>query len=77
MDLKQTMGSTPVLALPDLTKYFLIECDASGRGIGVLLMQEGRPLAFTIQQFSYKHLGQSTYEKEMMSILHTVDTWCP
>jgi len=77
MALKQAMCSTTILALPNFTKYFVIECDASGTGIGVILMQEGRPLAFTSQQLSGKHLGQSTYEKDMMAILHVVDTWRP
>ena len=74
MALKQAMCSTPILAIPDFNKSFVIECDASGTGISVVLMQEGRPLAFTIQQLSGKHLGQSTYEKEMMPILLVVDT---
>lgn len=39
--LKQAMCSTSVLALLEFTKYFLIECDASGTGIVVFLMQEG------------------------------------
>jgi hypothetical protein len=48
--LKYVVYSTSVLALPDFTKSFLLECDASGKGIGVILMQYGRPLAFTCKQ---------------------------
>ena len=75
--LKNAMCSTPVLALPDFTKSFVIECDAFGIGIEAVLMQEGRPLGFTRQQLSGRNLGQYTYEKEMMAILHVVETWQP
>jgi hypothetical protein len=75
--LKTAMCTTPVLDLPDFTKTFVLESDASGKGIGVVLMQEGQPLAFTSKQLSEKNMGKPIYEKEMLAILHVVELWRP
>jgi hypothetical protein len=40
-DLKNAMCTTPILTLPNFTKTFVLECDALGKGIRVVLMQEG------------------------------------
>jgi hypothetical protein len=70
--LKEVMCKAPILTTQDFTKTFTVECDASGNGIGVFLMQEGRPLAFESQSLKGKDLHKPIYEKEMMAILHAL-----
>ena len=53
-----------------LTPVLVVELD-------VVLTQEGGPLAFTSEQLCDRNLGKSTYGKEMMVILHAVNTWQP
>jgi hypothetical protein len=73
-ELKRAMCTTPVLATPDFNKTFLVESNASCTGIVAVLTQDGQPLAFTSQALSGHNMGQSTYKKEMMAILHAVHT---
>ncbi|CAL9019098.1 unnamed protein product [Prunus brigantina] len=60
--LKELMLSPRVLALPDFTKPFIIESDASGTGIGVVLQQKGRPISFTNKTLGPRNQALSTYE---------------
>jgi len=73
--LKMALSSAPVLALPDFSVPFHIKTDASGIGIGAVLLQRGHPLAFISKPLGPKNRGLSVYEKEYLAILMAMDTW--
>jgi hypothetical protein len=75
--LKEAVTRPPVLVLPYFTKLFVIECDASKRGIGAVLMQNQRPIAFFSQVLKSKFLLMSTYERELLALVAAVKKWRP
>jgi hypothetical protein len=75
--LKEAITHAPVLALLDFTQPFLIECDASGSGIGAVLMQGSRSIAFFSKALKGKALHMSTYEKELFALVSAIQKWRP
>ena len=69
------MCTTPILAMPYFSKPFTIESDACDNGLGVFLVQYEHPMEFTGKSLPEKNLSTSTYDKEMMTILHAVQKW--
>ena len=69
------MVNPPVLALPNFSEKFIIETDASGVGIGAVLMQGGHPVAFISKAFSSRHQALSVYQKELLAIVYAVTKW--
>lgn len=71
--LKTTLTTTPVLRLPDFSKQFVVESDASNNGVCAILSQEYRSIAYLSKSFSEKHRSLSVYDKEMLA----VEQWRP
>ncbi|KAJ3705864.1 hypothetical protein LUZ61_009569 [Rhynchospora tenuis] len=73
--LKQAMSEAPVLAMPDFSKPFIVETDASDVGMGAVLMQGRNPTAYLSKSLGIKNRGLSTYEKEFLALLTAVQKW--
>lgn len=74
--LKRVMTQTSVLSLPDFNIPFVLETNAFGMGMGVVLMQRGHPIAYFSKQFFPKLLCSSTYIRELHAITAAVKCWC-
>ena len=65
----------PMLRLPDLTKDFVIEINASKNGIRGVLMQEGHPLAYFSKKLGPKMQFASTYVRELLALTEAMAKW--
>lgn len=73
--LKELLTSAPVLAQPDITKPFYVYCDASGSGLGCVLMQEGRVIAYASSQLRNHKVNYPTHDLELLAVVYALKKW--
>ncbi|KAK3041752.1 hypothetical protein RJ639_000676 [Escallonia herrerae] len=73
--LKEAVTEEPVLALPDHTKVFELQTDASDFAIGGVLMQERHPIAFESRKLNDTERRYTVQEKEVTAVVHCLRTW--
>ena len=73
--MKATLTATPVLQALDFEKIFELDCDASGVGVGGVLSQQGKPVAYFSEKLNSVKLNYSTYDVEFYAIVQAINHW--
>ncbi|WVZ52060.1 hypothetical protein U9M48_003153, partial [Paspalum notatum var. saurae] len=74
-ELKKRLTTAPVLTLPNLTKSFTVYCDASKEGLGCVLMQEGKVIAYSSRQLRKHVVNYPTHDLELAAVVHALKIW--
>ena len=74
-ELKKRLTIAPVLVLLDLAKTFSVYCDASRQGLGCVLMQEGKVVAYASRQLRKHELNYPKHDLELAAMVHAQKIW--
>jgi hypothetical protein len=74
-ELKKRLTTAPVLTLPDQSKGFIVYCDASRDGLGCVLVQKGRVIAYASRKLRRHELNYPTHNLELAAVVHSLKIW--
>jgi hypothetical protein len=74
-ELKKRLVTAPILTMPDITKSFDVYCDASKLGLGSVLMQDGKVIAYLSCQLRPHEMNYPTHDLELAAVVHALKTW--
>jgi len=74
-ELKQKLTSAPVLVIPDTSRPFEVYCDASQQGLGCVLMQERRVVAYASRQLKSHEKNYPTHDLELAAVVFALKMW--
>ena len=73
--MKKRLVTSPVLILLDQNKDYEVYCDASRRGLGAVLMQEGRVVSYASRQLKPHEKNYAIHDLELAAVVHALKTW--
>ncbi|GJR69256.1 reverse transcriptase domain, reverse transcriptase zinc-binding domain protein [Tanacetum coccineum] len=73
--IKQKLCSAPILALPKGSENFIVYCDASHKGLGVVLMQNKKVIAYASRQLKIHEKNYTTYDLELGAVVFALKMW--
>ncbi|GJW13762.1 putative reverse transcriptase domain-containing protein [Tanacetum coccineum] len=73
--IKQNLCSAPILALPEGSEDFVVYCDASHKGLGVVLMQREKVIAYASRQLKIHEKNYTTHDLELGSVVFALKIW--
>jgi hypothetical protein len=66
---------TPVLVMPNMEKSFSVYCDASGQGLGCVIMQDDHVVAYASRQLRKHEEHYPTHDLELAAVVHALKIW--
>ncbi|GKD24899.1 putative reverse transcriptase domain-containing protein, partial [Tanacetum coccineum] len=72
---KQKLCSAPILALPEGSEDFIVYCDASIKGLGVVLMQKEKVIAYASRQLKIHKKNYTTHDLELGAVVFSLKLW--